>query len=59
MAATGKPETIFLHCLPAERGKETTDGVMESAQSHVFRQAENRMHAQNAIMVFCANAPRP
>ena len=39
MAATGKDETIFLHCLPAERGKETTDGVMESAQSHVFRQA--------------------
>ena len=39
MAATGKAETIFLHCLPAERGKETTDGVMESAQSHVFRQA--------------------
>jgi len=59
MAATGKPETIFLHCLPAERGRETTDGVMESEQSHVFRQAENRMHAQNAIMVFCLNAPRP
>ena len=46
MAATGKAETVFLHCLPAERGKEVTDGVMESAQSHVFRQAENRMHAQ-------------
>jgi len=59
MAASGKPETLFLHCLPAERGKETTDGVMESAQSHVFRQAENRMHAQNAIMVFCMGAARP
>ena len=59
MAATGKDGTIFLHCLPAERGRETTDGVMESAQSEVFRQSENRMHAQNAIMVFCANAPRP
>jgi len=59
MAATGKPETIFLHCLPAERGKETTDGVMESAQSHVFRQAENRMHAQNAIMVWCLDAALP
>ena len=46
MAATGKAETVFLHCLPAERGKEVTDGVMESGQSHVFRQAENRMHAQ-------------
>jgi len=59
MAATGKAETIFLHCLPAERGRETTDGVMESPQSQVFRQAENRMHAQNALMVFCMNAARP
>merc|ERR1712194_95847 len=40
MAATGKKETIFLHCLPAERGKETTNDVMESSQSHAFRQAE-------------------
>jgi ornithine carbamoyltransferase len=45
MAATGKEETIFLHCLPAERGKETTDGVMESAQSHVFRQARSTHRA--------------
>jgi len=59
MAATGNDKTIFLHCLPAERGRETTDGVMESPQSHVFRQAENRMHAQNAIMVFCAGVDRP
>ena len=59
MAATGKPGTIFLHCLPAERGKETTDGVLESAQSYVFQQAENRMHAQNAIMVHCLGAPPP
>ena len=59
MAATGKPETLFLHCLPAERGREVTDGVMESDQSHVFRQAENRMHAQNAIMVWALDAPRP
>ena len=59
MAATGKPSTIFLHCLPAEREREVTDEVMESANSHVFQQAENRMHAQNAIMVFCAGVPRP
>jgi ornithine carbamoyltransferase len=59
MAATGKPSTVFLHCLPAERGKETTDGVLESAQSYVFQQAENRMHAQNAIMVHCLGAPTP
>ena len=59
MAATGKLDTVFLHCLPAERGKEVTDGVMESSQSHVFRQAENRMHAQDAIMVWALGAARP
>ena len=59
MAATGKSSSIFLHCLPAERGKETTDGVMESPNSHIFQQAENRMHAQNAIMVWAMGAARP
>ena len=51
MAATGKESSIFLHCLPAERGKETTDGVLESPQSYIFQQAENRMHAQNAVIL--------
>lgn len=41
---------IVLHCLPAERGKEITDGVMDGAHSVVFDQAENRLHAQKAIM---------
>ena len=59
MAATGKESTIFLHCLPAERGKETTDAVLESPNSFIFQQAENRMHAQNAIMVYCMGAARP
>jgi len=59
MAATGKESTIFLHCLPAERGKETTDAVLESPQSYIFQEAENRMHAQNAIMVFCMGAALP
>tara|TARA_B100000686_G_C16680171_1_gene911457 strand:- start:61 stop:981 length:921 start_codon:yes stop_codon:yes gene_type:complete len=44
--------TLFMHCLPAERGREVTDEVMESDNSIVFDQAENRMHAQNAIMVY-------
>ena len=48
---TGK-ETLFMHCLPAERGREVTDEVMESENSIVFDEAENRMHAQNAIMVY-------
>jgi ornithine carbamoyltransferase len=50
MDSTGK-ETLFMHCLPAERGREVTDGVMEADYSIVFDEAENRMHAQNAIMV--------
>mmetsp|Transcript_4682 Transcript_4682/g.7838 ORF Transcript_4682/g.7838 Transcript_4682/m.7838 type:complete len:288 (-) Transcript_4682:26-889(-) len=53
MAATGRPDTLFMHCLPAERDLECTDGVMESPNSVVFVQAENRMHAQNAIMLKC------
>ena len=48
---TGK-ETLFMHCLPAERGREVTDEVMESKNSIVFDEAENRMHAQNAVMVY-------
>jgi len=50
MKLTGK-DTFFMHCLPAERGREVTDDVMEADYSIVFDQAENRMHAQNAIMV--------
>ena len=50
MAASGK-DSLFMHCLPAERGVETTDSVMESKASIVFDQAENRMHAQNAIIL--------
>ncbi|KAK8939648.1 hypothetical protein KSP40_PGU012247 [Platanthera guangdongensis] len=45
------PKAYFMHCLPAERGVEVTDGVVEAPNSIVFPQAENRMHAQNAIML--------
>ena len=51
IAATGQ-ETLFMHCLPAERGREVTDTVMEADYSIVFDQAENRMHVQNAIMAW-------
>ncbi len=51
MMSAASNNALFMHCLPAERGRETTDEVIESPASIVFDQAENRMHVQNAIMV--------
>lgn len=45
------PDAKFMHCLPAHRGEEVTDEVMESPQAIIFGQAENRLHIQKAIMV--------
>ena len=49
-------DAIFMHCLPAERGVEVTDSVCDSPNSVIFDQAENRMHAQNAIILKLMNA---
>jgi len=51
MAATGKSDTIFLHCLPAVKGEEVTEEVFEGANSKVWEQAENRKHTIKAIML--------
>ncbi len=52
LLALADPKAIVLHCLPAERGREITDEVMDGPQSRVFDQAENRLHIQKAIMTF-------
>ena len=51
MKATGKPNTIFLHCLPAVKGQEVTEEVFESTASRVWDEAENRKHTIKAIML--------
>jgi ornithine carbamoyltransferase len=51
LMARARPEAVFMHCLPAKRNQETTDGVMESPQAVVFDQAENRLHVQKALLL--------
>ena len=57
MAAAG-PQAIVMHCLPAYRGVEITDEVIDGPQSRVFQEAENRMHAQKAVLHLLLQKPR-
>ena len=50
--AAAAPDAIFLHCLPAHRGEEVAAEVIDGSQSAVWEEAENRMHAQKALMEF-------
>ncbi|HEV3184850.1 MAG TPA: ornithine carbamoyltransferase [Xanthobacteraceae bacterium] len=56
LMARANPDALFMHCLPAHRGEEVTDEVMDGPQSVVFDEAENRLHAQKGILAWCFDA---
>ena len=56
LMALAARDALFLHCLPAHRGEEVTDGVINGPQSKVFDEAENRIHAQKAVLAWCLAA---
>ena len=58
LMARADPGAIFLHCLPAHRGEEVTEAVLEGSQSRVWDEAENRLHVQKALMALLMGDPR-
>jgi ornithine carbamoyltransferase len=59
LLSQAKPSAVFMHCLPAHRGEEVTDEVIDGPQSIVFDEAENRVHAQKGILAWCFGQPTP
>jgi ornithine carbamoyltransferase len=53
LMAMAKPDALFMHCLPAHRGEEVTDGVIDGKHSVVWDEAENRLHAQKGVLLWC------
>ncbi len=55
LMALANPDAVFMHCLPAYRGKEVSDNVIDGKQSLVFQEAENRLHVQKALLLYLTN----
>ena len=53
LMARARPDALFMHCLPAHRGEEVTDEVIDGPRSVVFEEAENRLHAQKGVLTWC------
>ena len=50
------PDALFMHCLPAHRGEEVSESVIDGPQSVIWDEAENRMHAQKGVLAYCMDA---